>query len=200
MDVRVGPWRGLNTEKLTLLNCGAREDSWESLGQQQIQSVPPKGNQSWIFIGRTDAETEAPMLWPPNAESRFIRKDPDDGKDWRQEEKRTTEDEMVGWCHWLLGHEFEQALGDGEGQRRLACCSPWSQRIGHNNGFSSSHVQMWELEHKKCWVPNNWCFQIMALEESLESPLDNKEIKLVNLNGNQPWIFFGRTMAKADLQ
>ena len=70
----------------------------------------------------------------------------------------------------------------------------------NNNGFSSSHVQMWELEHKKCWVPNNWCFQIMALEESLESPLDNKEIKPVNLKGNQPWTFFGRTMAKADLQ
>ena len=72
-----------------------------------IQPFNPKGNQSWIFIGRTDAEAETSILWPPDAKSRLIGKDPDAGKDWRQEEKWTTEDEMVGWHHWLDGHEFE---------------------------------------------------------------------------------------------
>ena len=92
--------------------------------------VNPKENLSWIFIGRTDAE--APILWPPYAKSWLIRKDLDSGKDWRQEEKGTTEDEMVGCHHRHNGHEFEQALGDGEGQGCLECCSPWScERKGH---------------------------------------------------------------------
>ena len=80
---------------------------------------------NWIFIGRTDAEAETPILWPPDAKSWLIWKDPDAGKDWRQEEKGTTEDEMVGWHHWLYGHEFEQAPGVGDGQGNLVCCSPW---------------------------------------------------------------------------
>ena len=74
---------------------------------KEIQPVHPKGNQSWIFIGRTDAEAETPILWPPDLKSWLIWKDPDAGKDWGQEEKGTTEDEMVGWHHWLKGHEFE---------------------------------------------------------------------------------------------
>ena len=92
---------------------------------EEIQSVCPKGIQSWIFIGRTDAETEAPVLWPPDVKNWLTRKDPDAGKDWRQEEKGTTEDEMVGWYHWLDGHELEWAPGVGDGQGGLACCSPW---------------------------------------------------------------------------
>ena len=99
-----------------------------SLNYKEIQPVNPKGNQSWIFIARTDAEAEAPTLWPSDAKSQLIGKDPDAGKDWGQEEKRTREDEMVGWHHQLDGHEFEQALGDGDGQRSLACCSPWSPK------------------------------------------------------------------------
>ena len=95
------------------------------LDSKEIQPVHPKGNQSWIFIGRTDAKAETLILWPPDVKSWLIWKDPDAGKDWRQEEKETTEDEMVGWHHRLNGHEFEQALGDGEGQGSLACCSPW---------------------------------------------------------------------------
>ena len=91
---------------------------------KEIKQVNPKGNQSWIFIGRTDAETEIPILWPPDTKSWLIRKDPVAGKDWRQEEKGTTEDEMVGWHHRLYEHEFEQGLGDG-GQGNLVCCSPW---------------------------------------------------------------------------
>jgi len=96
------------------------------LDYKEIQPVNSKGNQPWIFIGRTDAETDAPVLWPPEGKSRLIRKDPDAGKDWRQEEKGTTEDEMVGWHHRRHGHEFEQALGYGERQGSPACCSPWS--------------------------------------------------------------------------
>ena len=95
---------------------------------KEIQPVHPKGNKSWIFIGRTDAEAETPVLWPPDAKNWLIRKDPDAGKDWRWEEKGTTEEEMVGWHHWLDGHEFEQAPGVGDGQGSLVCCSPWGCR------------------------------------------------------------------------
>ena len=88
------------------------------LGCKEIKPVNPKGNQLWIFIGRTDAETEAPILWPLDAKSWHIGKDPDFGKGWGQEEKGLTEDEMVRWHYWLIGHEFEQTLGDSEGQRK----------------------------------------------------------------------------------
>ena len=97
-----------------------------SLDWKEIKLVNLKRNQPWIFTGRTDAE--APILWPPYMKSRLIGKDPDAGKDWRQEEKGVTEDEMVGWPHWLKGHEFDQILGDGEGQGSLACCSPWDHK------------------------------------------------------------------------
>ena len=93
---------------------------------KEIKPVNSKENQPWIFIGRTDAE--APILWPPDAKNWLIGKDPDDGKDWRQEETGTTEDEMVGWHHRLNGHEFEQAPGNGEGQGSLKCCSPWRRK------------------------------------------------------------------------
>ena len=93
---------------------------------KEIQLVHPKENQSWIFIGRIDAEAEIPILWPPDSKNWFIWKDPDAGKDWRQEEKGTTEDEMAGWYHRLGGHEFEYTLGVGNGQGVLGCCSPWS--------------------------------------------------------------------------
>ena len=92
---------------------------------KEIKPVNPKGNQSWIFIGRTDREAEIPILWPTNARNWLIGKYHDAGKDWRQEEKGTTEDEMVGRHHWLDEHESEQALGVGDGQEGLACCSPW---------------------------------------------------------------------------
>ena len=85
----------------------------------------PKGNRSWIFIRRSDAKAETPILWPPGVMNWLLRKDPNVGKVWRQKEKGTTEDEMVGWHHWLNGHEFEQAPEVGNGQGSLACCSPW---------------------------------------------------------------------------
>ena len=109
---------------------------------KEIQSVNPKGNQSWIFIGRTDAETETPMLWPPDAKNWLI---PDAGKDWRREEKGTTEDEMVRWHHWLDGHEFEQAVGVGDGQGSLACCSPW----GCKESDMTERLNWTELT---CWL------------------------------------------------
>ena len=95
------------------------------LDGKEIQPVHPKGNQSWTFIGRTDTEAETPILWPPDAKSWLIWKDPDAGKDWRQEEKGTTEDEIAGWHHQLSGHEFEYTLGVGDGQGSLACCDSW---------------------------------------------------------------------------
>ena len=91
---------------------------------KEIQPVHPKGNQSWMLIGRTDVESETPILWPPNVKNWLIWKDPDAGKDWRQE-KGTTEDEMVGWHHKLNGHEFEWTPGVGDGHGGLVCCSPW---------------------------------------------------------------------------
>ena len=116
---------------------------------KEIKPVNPNGNQSWMFIGRTDAE--APILWPPDAKSRKIRKDPDAGKDWRQEEKGTTEDEMVGRNHQLNGHEFAQALGDGEEQGSLACCSPWGCK---------------ELDTTE-WLNNNNCISWMEKQVPL---------------------------------
>ena len=124
--MRIGPWRRLSTKELMFLNCGVGEDSWESLGLQgDPTSQSQRISQSWIFIRKTDAEAEIPILLPSDAKNWLIGKDPDAGKDWRQEEKGTTEDELVGWHHWLNGHEFEQAPGVGDGQGSLACCSPW---------------------------------------------------------------------------
>ena len=88
----------------------------------------PKGNQPWIFIGRTDIETEAPILWPPDVKNWLIGKDPYVGKDWRQEDKGMREDEIVGWHHWFNRHESEQTPGDSEGQGSLVCCSPWGHK------------------------------------------------------------------------
>ena len=119
-------WRK-NLQKTT--NCYNRifrGNKGYGLDCKEIQPVHPKGDQSSIFIGRTDAEAETPVLWPPDAKSWFIWKDPDVGKDWGQEEKGMTEDEMVGWHHWLNGHGFGSTPGIGDGQGGLACCSLWS--------------------------------------------------------------------------
>ena len=124
-----------------ILNCGVGEDSWESLGLQGDPTSPSKGNQSWIFIRRTDAEAETSVLWPPDEKNWLIGKDPDAGKDWRQEAKGMTEDEMVGWHHQLNGYESEQAPGVGDGQGSLMCCSPQ----GHK---SQTWLSNWtELTH-----------------------------------------------------
>ena len=112
------------------------------LDNKEIKLVHPKGNQPWIFIGRTDAEAEAPILWLPDAKSQLIGKDPDAGKDWGQEEKQATEDEMNGWHHWLNGHEFEGTLGDSEGQGSLHGAVhgeaelDMTEQLNNNNLFS----------------------------------------------------------------
>ena len=95
---------------------------------KEIKPINPKGNQSWMLIGRTDAEAETPILWPPDVKNWLTEKDPDGGKDWRQEEKGTTQNEMAGWHHQLDGHEFEWASGVGDGEGSLVCHSPWGHK------------------------------------------------------------------------
>ena len=126
MDVRVGLWRKPRAEELMFLNYGVGEDSWESPGLQG-DPVHPKGDQSWVFIGRTDVEAETPVLWPPDLKSWLIGKVSDAGKYWGQE-KGTTEDEMVGWLHRLDGHGFGWNPGVGDGQGGLACCNSWGHK------------------------------------------------------------------------
>ena len=122
---------------------------------KEIQPVHPKGNQSWIFIGRTDAEAETPVLWPPDVKGWLIGKDPDAGKDWRWEEKGTTEDEMVRWHHRHDGHEFESTPGVGDGQGGLACCSPWGHKESDTTEWlthihtQSYYVWGWSVTQKK---------------------------------------------------
>ena len=112
------------------------------LNNKEINLMNPKGNQPWIFTGRTDAKAEAPILWSSDVNSWHIGKDPDAEKDQRQEEKRVTEDEMVGWHHRLNRHEFEQIPGDSEGQGRLACCGPGSMRSQRVEHCSAAKQQM----------------------------------------------------------
>ena len=148
MDVRVGtikksggkkkPWAPKNWCFWTVL----LEKTLESpLDFKEIQSVHPKGNQSWIVIGRTDAEAETSILWPTDVKYWLIGKDTDAGKGWRQEEKGTTEDEKVGWPHQLTEHEFEQAPVVGDGQGSLVCCSPWIGSQWLSDGNELLHVQ-----------------------------------------------------------
>ena len=139
------------------------------LDWKEIQSVHPKGDQSWVFIGRTDVEAETPILWPLDVKSWLIGKDPDAGKDWGQEEKRTTEDEMVGWHHWLDGRESEWTPGVGDGQGGLACCDSWGHKESELNSpipvhFSSLIHRMstftrrlndWVTERLN-WTELNW--------------------------------------------
>ena len=123
------------------------------LDWKEIKLVHPQGNPSWIFIGRTDAEAETLIIWPPDAKNWLIWEDPDGGKDWRQEEKGMTEDEMVRWPHWLDGHEFEQALGVGDGQGTLACCSSW----GRKELDITEWLNWTDKSFKFLWVSSLFC-------------------------------------------
>ena len=129
-----------------------------SLDFKKIQPVHPKGNQSWIFIKRTDAEAKTPILWPPDAKNWLTGKDLDAGKDWRQEEKGMTKDEMVVWHHWWDEHEFEQALGVGDGQGGLACYSPWSRRIRHDWATELNWTLnlIWKMEYFFLRLRQGW--------------------------------------------
>ena len=123
---------------------------------KEIQPVHPKGDQSWVFIGRTDVEAETPILWPPDAKSWLIWKDPDAGKHWRQEEKGMTEDEIIGWHHWLNGHEFGWTPGVDDEQGDLVCCDSW----GHKESDMTEWLNWTELKQSLgCTV---WLFVILC--------------------------------------
>ena len=145
-----------------LLNCGVGDTLESPLDSKKIQPVHPKGNQSWIFTGRTDAEAEAPKLWPPDVKNWITGKDPDAGKDWRQEEKGTTEDETDGWRHQLNGHECEQTLAVGDRQGGLACCSPW----GHKETGLSNWTD-WLMKRKTLELCPSICLSLVPTEERL---------------------------------
>ena len=130
----------------------SENSSLSPLDCKEIQPVHPKGNQFWVFIGRTDAEAESPVLWAPLAKSWLIGKDPDAGRDWRQEEKGTTEDEMAGWHHQLDAHEFGWTPGVGDGQEAWAWCNSWGCRVGHDWATELN----WRLrEQNRMWVSGN---------------------------------------------
>ena len=130
------------SEELMLLNCGVGEYLEKPLDCKEIQPVHSKGNQSWMLTGRTHAEAETPIFWPPDVKNWLTGKDPDAGKDWIWEEKGT-ENLIVGWHQRLNGHEFEQALGVGDGQGGLMCCSPW--------GYKES-----DLTKRMNWILHIW--------------------------------------------
>ena len=128
---------------------------------KEIQPVHPKGNQPWIFIGRTEAEAEAPILWPPDVKNWLFGKDPDAGKEWGLEKKGMTEDEVVGWHHRLDGHEFEQAPGVGDGHGGLACCSPWGRKeVDMTERLNWTDLNWtWSLSFRHLWSRNHLTLQ-----------------------------------------
>ena len=147
----------MSIEELMFLNCGVGKDSLEPCGLWGDQTVNPKGNQSWIFIGRTDAEAET----PPD-ENWLTGKDSDAGKDWGQEEKGTTEDQMVGWYHQLDGHEFEQALGVGDGREA------WHATV---HGVAKSQTGL------SGWTELNWSILFTATQHCISGSIEYDKAK-----------------------
>jgi len=137
-----------DAEELMVLNYGAGKNSWESLGLQGDQISQSKGIQPWILIGRTGAEAEASKLWPPDLKTWLIGKDPNAEKDWGDEEKWATEDEMVGWHHQLNGHESEPTLRDTERQGSQACCSS----LGHKVSDTTEPLNNNKMQSTSCWM------------------------------------------------
>ena len=135
---------------------------------KEIQAVHSKGDQSWVFFGRNDAKAETPVLWPPDVKSWLIWKDSDAGRDWGQEEKGTTEDEMAGWHHWLDRHEFEWTPGVGDGQGGLACCNSW----GHKELDTTESLKWTEVMLEVWWRENIWHFlsRLTCLIHIIQSP------------------------------
>ena len=137
---------------------------------KKIQSVHSERDQSWVFFERTDTEVETPILWPPHAKSWLIGKDSDAGRDWGQEEKWTTEDEMAGWHHWLDGSEFEWTLGVGDGHGGLACCSSWGRKES-------------DTTERLNWTELNWILKNLAEAKDL-----NGFCKRTLLQTFYPWM------------
>ena len=135
-----------------------REGSWGSLGLQEIQPVHSEGDQPWDFFGRNDAKAETPILWPPHAKNWLIGKDLDAGRDWGQEEKGMTEDEMAGWYHWLDTHEFGWTLGVGDGQGGLTCCDSWGRSAGHDWATELNWTEEYLILSYKFKKLNIWMF------------------------------------------
>ena len=207
MDVRVGLWRRLSAEELMLLNCGVGEDSSESLGPLEIQPVHSEGDQPWDFFGRNDAKAEAPILWPPHAKSWLIGKDSDAGRDWGQEEKGTTEDEMAGWYHGLDGRESEWTPGVGDGQGGLVCCdsgvaeSDTSEQLNwtdiHINIHTTTYIYAYIYTHIHAYIlcvlyvllnPTSWKVYFLHLE-NLGCKYNKVTVcSTVPLPGPFPWI------------
>ena len=142
------------------------EETLESpLDSKEIKLINPKGNQPWIFIGRIDAEAEAPILWSPVSKRWLTGKDPDIGKDWGQEERGAAEDEMVGWHHQLNGHKSVQTLGDSEGQGSLVCCNPrghqeseTTEQLNNNNHIMPKIIFILDVYGgEKCKNSSIWC-------------------------------------------
>ena len=138
-------------QRIDAFDLWLKETLESPLDSKEIKPVNLKGNQSWIFIGKTDGEAEAPVLWLPDVKNWLIAKDTDAGKDWRQKEKGTAEDEMVVCHHWLSGHEFEQALGVGDRQGNLECCSPWGRKELDMTERLNWTEPLWLLP---CWILN----------------------------------------------
>ena len=150
------------------------EKSLESpLDCKEIQPVHPKGNQPWICIGRTDTEAEAPILWLPDPKRWLIGKDPDSGKDWGQEEKGATEDDMVGWHHWLNGHEFKETPGPSEGQARLVCRSPW----GHKESDTTEQLN----NNKSLKKLRRYCMSQLSTHPVNESTYNASGTKILSI-------------------
>ena len=156
MDVRIDHKEGWAIKNWYIWTVTLEKTLESPLDCKEIKLVHPKGNQSWIFIGRTDAEADAPIFWPCDAKSWLIEKDPDAGKHWGQAEKGMTEDEMVRWHHWLNGQKFEQTLGDSQGERCLACCSPGDHKVRHDWASERQHGSL--------------CTSILATEKKNSSP------------------------------
>ena len=149
MDVKVGCEESWALKNWCFWTVVLEKTLESPLDCKEIQPVHSKGDQSWVFIGRTDAKAETPVLWRPHAKSWLIRNDSDAGRDWGQEEKGRTEDEMAGWHHWLDGHEFEWTPGVGDGQGGLVYCNSW----GHKESDMTKWLNWTELNWRtRLWI------------------------------------------------
>ena len=146
------------------------------LNNKEIKPVNPKGNQPWLFIGRADAEIEAPILLPPDAKGWIIGKDLNAGKHWSQEEKGKARDQMLGWHHWPNGHKFEKTPEEGEGQGSLVCCSSWDHKGSGTQMKNKRNWKNYSFDHKDtCWRTDVSAFQCT--------------VKVCQISFQKAWVF-----------